>query len=165
MIKSGAGPAVNHPEGLVLIQIDQSEATRQTTMSTWALPLGDDLYQIRRPLSMMSGFDVGDVVKAVVRSGETSPTVVEIVRKGDSKTLHLSFVKGVPVVDQQKLLNELGKWNAVYEMSFERFYTVVVAQSDYDELCEYLKSVPRDLVRYEPEVEIDRLITDHLLEC
>lgn len=165
MIKSGAGPTVTHPEGLVLIQIKETENHRQTTMSTWAMPLRDDLYEIRRPLSMISGFDVGDVVRAVVRPGETRPTMVEIVRKGESRTLHLSFVKGVSIADQQLILNELGKWNATYEMSFERFYTVVVAQSNYDGLCEYLKSVPRDLLRYEPAVDIDKLITDHFIEC
>ena len=165
MIKSGAGPAVNNKDGLILIEINQAEGNRHASNTTWARPLGDDLYEISHPLSLISGFDVGDVVRAIASSNESTPTVVETVQKGDYKTVHFSFLKGVAISDQQLILNELGRWDATHDMTFERFYTVVVPESNYDALCEYLKSsVPRTSLIYEPAVNINTLIMNHFLE-
>lgn len=164
MIKSGAGPTITNYDGLILIQIDQVEDNRHASMTTWARPLRDDLYEISRPLSLISGFDVGDVVKAIAPSGQTTPTVIEIIQKGGYRTLHVAFIKGVSIDDQQAILDELSKWNATYEMSFERFYTVVIPQFDYDAVCEYLKSLSSAILRFEPDVDISTLILSRFLE-
>lgn len=165
MIKTGAGPTVNNNDGLILIKINQEEGNRHASNTTWAKPLGDDLYEISHPLSLISGFDVGDVVRAIASSGESMPTVVETVQKGDYRTVHVSFLKGVAVSDKESVLSELSKWNATHEMTFERFYTVVVPESNYDALCEYLKSpVPRASLVYEPAVDLNTLIMNRFLE-
>lgn len=165
MIESGAGPNVTNNDGLILIQINQVEGNRHASMTTWARPLSGDLYEINHPLSLISGFDVGDVVKAIAPPDQTIPTVIEIVQKGDYRTLHISFIKAVSIAGQEAVLNELSKWNATYEMSFERFYTVVVPQSNYSAICEYLKSsLPAAILRFEPAVNINTLVQSHFLE-
>ena len=165
MITSGAGPTITHPHGLTLIEINQVEGNSQASNTTWAKPLGDDLYEISRPLSLISGFDVGDVVRAVASLDQATPTVIEMVQKGGYRTLHVSFVRDVSTADQQVVLDELSKWNATYEMSFERFYTVVVPRDNHEAICEYLKSLaPAAILRFEPEVDIGTLTRSHFLE-
>lgn len=165
MIKSGAGPTITHPDGLILIQINQVEGNRQASNTTWAKPLGDDLYEISHPLSLISGFDVGDVVRAIASSDQATPTVIEMVQKGGYKTLHVSFIKSVSIADQQVILDELSMRNATCEMSFERFYTVVVPKDNHDAICEYLRPLAAAaILRFEPEVDISTLTRSHFLE-
>jgi allophanate hydrolase subunit 1 len=164
MIKSGTGPTADHRNDLVLVKINRVEGDRHTSVTTWAKPLGDDLYEIRRPLDLITGFDVGDVVRAV--SEETIPLVIELVQRGGYRTLHVAFAKGVAVARQRTVLNELKKWHATHEMAFDRFYTIVVfPQGNYEAICEYLKTLVRaSVLRYEPDVDINTLARMHFLE-
>lgn len=167
MIKSGTtGSISNHRNGLVHVQINRIAGNKQTSETTWVKPLGGDLYKITSPLHFISGFDVGDVVSAVGNTEEAMPTVIEVVKRGEYRTLHIAFAKALPIADQQAVLNVLKKWNATHEMALERFYTIVVSsQENYDAICDYLKSLGRaKVLRYEPGVDIDTLLRMRFLE-
>jgi hypothetical protein len=91
MIKTGMGPEPTPNKELVLIQIMTKGGDNHTKEAAWAKPLGDDLYEIEHPLNLITGFNVGDVVKAVAISNETMPSVLEVIKRSGHQTLHNGY--------------------------------------------------------------------------
>lgn len=166
MIKIGIGPDPRPSHGLVIVQFKKSSSNGESKETTWAKPLGDSLYEIKRPLHFITGYNVEDVVKAVNFSGDTAPTVIEVIKQSKYKTLHVLFSKESSVSDRQKVLDELSKRNITYEQPLDRFYTLIVPpQGNYQNICDYLSpfSLTRLLI-YEPEVDIKLLLRNWTLE-
>lgn len=159
MIKAGTGPGAESNNGLVLIQIKSINENKESKETIWAKPLGNDLYEIRGSLHVVTGFNAKDVVKAVTSPDETIPSVLEVTRSSGYKTLHVAFSDATSVLQQQAILSDLEKWKAKYEMAFERFYTIEVnPEGDYRAICEHFKSLKiKGLLMYEPDVDINAL--------
>jgi len=49
----------------------------------------------------------------------------EVVRRSGYETLHIAFSKYASLVDQQVVVDTLGKWGATHQSAFERFYTIM----------------------------------------
>ena len=60
MIKSGAGPIVKDNQEVTLIQIERTKPNRNSKGTTWAQPLGENLYEIRGPLHLIVGLSFGE---------------------------------------------------------------------------------------------------------
>lgn len=154
-IATGAGPQGE----LALVQVSITEGTKQSRETTWARPLGNDLYEIKGPLHLVAGFNPKDVVRAVILPGDATPSVLEVVSRSGYMTLHVAFSESVPTEEQQALLETLGKWRATHEMFFERLYTIVVDhEGNFQAVCEFLKSLMAEgLLMYEPEIDMSAL--------
>src|SRR6266850_6568194 len=50
----------------------------------------------------------------------------EVVRRSGYETLHNAFSKYASLVDQQVVIDTLGKWGATHQSAFERFYTIEI---------------------------------------
>lgn len=159
MITIVTRPGTPHRDELVLVQVNTAEGNKQSKETTWARPLGNDLYEIEGPLHLVTGVNPKDLVRATVLPGEAVPSVSEIVRRSGYNTLHVAFSEAAPTGEQEVLLGALEKWGATREMVFERFYTIVVTpEGDFQAICEFLKSFrAKGLIMYEPEIDIDAL--------
>lgn len=159
MITIATKPGTPHHDELVLVQVNTAEGNKQSKETTWARPLGNDLYEIEGPLHLVTGVNPKDVVRAIVLPGEAVPSVSEIVKRNGYRTLHIAFSEAAPTGEQQGLLGTLENWGATHEMAFERFYTVVVTpEGDFQAVCAFLKSFrAKGLIMYEPEINIDAL--------
>ena len=147
-------------EKLLLILIHRSLENKDTRESTWAKPLGGDLYEIKGPLHLIADLNPKDVVSVRMFPGESIPTVSDVVERSGYKTLHLAFYGTVPLLDQNRMLNALEQWSATYQMAFEDYYTVEILPSgDFQAVCKYLQSLKmRRLLQYEPDIDIDSLL-------
>lgn len=160
MITIGTGPAITDNDELVLILVTKTQLNKHTKESTWAKPLGGDLYQIRGPLHLIADVNSQDIVKALIVPGDSLPSVSEVVRRSGFRTLHLVFFETVPIVDQETILEEMTQWNATFARPFDRFYTVEISpDGNYPAVCAYLKSLRvRELIEHEPDVNLDALL-------
>jgi hypothetical protein len=160
MIKFGTGPIVTSSDEEALIQIVRKLDNKESRESTWARPLGDNLYEVKGPLHLVTGVNSGDVVRAMTLPNQSIPVVCEVVRRSGYSTLHLIFSKQASVADQQSVIHTLKKWGATHELAFERFYTIEISpRGNYQAACDYLKSLePEGLLNYEPGINMDALM-------
>ena len=160
MIRSGMGPEVIGSQELVLVQVKQRRGSVHTKENTWAKSLGDDLYEIRGPLHLISGLNTLDIVKAVSDEGGSLPSVTDIVKRSGYKTLHVLFFKNVQTADRERILRTLEKWNVTFQEALERFYTIQISPGgDYESASMYLKSLNTELLlEREPDITVDVLL-------
>ena len=59
--------------------------------SFWAKPLGGDRYALQNVPFCAYGLNFGDVVRAVARSPELKPEIVEVLERSGNETLRISF--------------------------------------------------------------------------
>lgn len=160
MIKFGSGPIVTSSDEVTLVQIVRKVENRESRESTWARPLGDNLYEIRGPLHLLTGVNSGDVVRAMTLPNESIPVVCEVVRRSGYSTLHIVFSKQASVAYQESIIRTLKKWGATHQLAFDRFYTIEISpQGNYQAASDYLKSLePEGLLNYEPGINLDALV-------
>jgi len=130
----------NEEKGLEHVILDVNDPTFGTTGEReWALPLGDDLYEIRNTPWHTCDVNWGDVVRAISDSEDHWPTMLEVVRRGGHRTLHIFFFKETTNAEKQDVLSRLKRWRASYENAQDRLYAVdVEPDGDFDGLCDFL---------------------------
>jgi hypothetical protein len=160
MINFGMGPPAKGDEDQILIQVVTKDGNAENRETTWARSLGQDLYEVKGPLHLVTGVNTGDVVKARMLPDYSAPVVVEIVRRSGYSTLHIAFAREVPIADQQRVLENLQKMGATHHLVFERFYTIEIKlPEDYQVAERYLKlKVSEGLLVYEPAMDINALL-------
>jgi len=160
MIKVGLGPNIEDADALVLIKVRRSANDSRSVESTWTKPLGQDLYEIRGPVHLISDINTGDVVKAVLLPNDSIPSLVEVVARSGYKTVHVAFAATVTLLEQQRILEELEKWKVRYELVFDRLYTIEVApDGDYEAFRAELNTLKvSGLLMYEPDVAMNVLL-------
>jgi len=105
----------------------------------WALPLGENLYEIRNTPWHTCDVNWGDIVRAVSVSDNHWPTMQEVVRRGGHRTLHIFFLKETPEVEKEYVLSRLKQWKASYENARDQLYAVdIEPDGDFDGLCDFL---------------------------
>jgi hypothetical protein len=162
MIKfgSGGGLTPSSDAEFSLIQIQGSHGNRQTKESTWAKPIGGDLYKVKGPLHLIANLNREDVVRAHFFPDESLPVVVDVITRSGYRTLHIAFYKSVMLSEREEILKQIAKWQATHESPFAHFYTVEISPTgDFNSLREhldYLKSKQKLL--YEPDVTLDDLL-------
>ena len=160
MIEIEMGSGHKSRGGLVLVRITTIEGNTESNEKTWAKPLGDDLYELTKPLHFTTGFNVGDVVRAVASSTEETPSVQEVIRRSGHQTLHILMCEGISKSNQQNVLDELNKWDVDCEMAFDRFYTIAVGpRGNYSAVCDYLRSLSvSGILLCDYEVDLNTLL-------
>jgi len=160
MIRSETAPDLPRGEDQVRIQIVVRNSSKITKETTWARHLGDDLYEIKSPLHIVVGPHLHDIVRAKTVSGESVPSVIEVVKRSGYKTLHILFKKGVSDEQQGMIVDRLREFGAENEGPFERFYTIVLSpNADYEGVIAYLNAEKhRGMIIYEPDVPLSVLL-------
>jgi Domain of unknown function (DUF4265) len=107
--------------------------------SLWALPLGDDLYEVRNIPFFTYDLHFLDVVRAIPPDHDMKPEVMEVVRRSGHKTLRVLFAEEMPDEDIAQILSELNRAHAHYEKATSHFYAFdVEPDADYPAICTYL---------------------------
>ncbi len=130
----------NKKEELVKIVLEVNDDTFGVSgESVWALPIGDDLYEIRNTPWHTCAVSWGDIVRAISEAESQKPKFVELVKPGGHRTLHVFFYEGHRAEERDEVLGMLKKWDANYENADGRLYAVDVNPGgDFEGLCEYL---------------------------
>jgi N-acetylglutamate synthase/N-acetylornithine aminotransferase len=107
--------------------------------SLWAKSLGDDLYQVVNTPWYATDPHWGDIVRAVAKSPELKPSILEIVQRSGHKTLRVLFTDQVSDTEEQQVLNHLNSMCANYEKARTRVYAIDVRpEADYGPICDFL---------------------------
>lgn len=160
MIQTGAGPQGSQNKELVLVQVSRVFKNRNTTETTWAKPLGGELYQIKGPLHLISGLNFDDIVKARPPQQDSIPLFVEVVTRSGYRTLHVGFAPEVAQLKRSKILTDLRSMNIKAEMLSELFWTLHIDRNgEYQAACDYLTALSaQQILMYEPEAKIDAVL-------
>lgn len=148
----------------VLIRIEVTGRNRVSREELWAKYLGNDLYQLKAPSSMIAEFHFGDVVRAVTSPPNNMPLVLEVVQRSGHKTIRIVFLREVNDLTQQKILNGLQSFQVTCRMAFDRFWTVDIdPRENYQVVYDYLRSAERaGCLIYKPNVDISTLVNAYL---
>jgi hypothetical protein len=126
-------------EGLVKIWIDLPDDPETGSESFWALPLGNDLYEVRNNLFAAYDLHYLDVVRAVPRENAQKPEVLEIIRRSGHKTLRVIFHNPEDEVTKRRVLRAINAMGARFENANGRLYSIdVPPESDYQAVCDSL---------------------------
>ncbi|HET9653611.1 MAG TPA: DUF4265 domain-containing protein [Usitatibacter sp.] len=143
-------------EKLEHVILNVNDTTFGTTGErVWALPLGDDLYEIRNTPWHTCEVAWGDIVKALADSDDHWPTMVEVVARSGHRTLQVFFHKETPDGERTRILNSLNQLHASYEHARGSLYAIdVESQHDFEAICEYLDELEtKDLLGYRTLVD------------
>jgi hypothetical protein len=110
--------------------------------SLWALPLGDDLYEIRNTPFYAYGINWGDIVRAYSDDPKLKPEVREVVKRSGNRTLRLFFGEAQSEETQKSVLSSLRVLDVSWERADEYYVAIDVHPgADYDAVCEKLSEL------------------------
>jgi hypothetical protein len=89
----------------------------------WAVPLGDDVYEIRNSPWHARNINWGDWVRAVASSEDQWPTFVSVVKRSGHRTIHV-YLHEEGHMRKQEILVEVNKLGAHYESADGKMYAV-----------------------------------------
>src|SRR3712207_79346 len=126
-------------DSLTKVHIDLPNHWATGGESMWALPLGDDLYEIRNSPFYAYGINWGDVVRADSDDPSLKPEVREVVKYSGNKTLSVFFNEELGEEEQDSVLSSL----QYLDLSWERATELLVAidvhpEADYQAVCDKL---------------------------
>lgn len=104
----------------------------------WAVPICDDVYEIRSSPWHVRNINWGDWVKAVAPSEDKWPQFVSIVKRSGHRTIHVYFHKA-GMEQKEEILQEINKLGASYENADGRMYAVdCEPEVAFDPIVSYL---------------------------
>lgn len=119
-------------EALVKIRVDLPNHWATGGESIWALPLGDDQFEIRNTPFHAYGLNFLDVVLATSDAADRKPEVRSIVRRSGHRTLRVFFAKETSLHERAGWLARLSPLGVTYEGMNERFFALdVPPHGDY----------------------------------
>jgi hypothetical protein len=141
----------NEEASLTKVHIDLPNHWATGGESMWALPLGDDLYEIRNAPFYAYGLNWGDIVRAHLDDPELKPEVQEVVKRSGNKTLRVFFNQELSEEAQESVLSSLQNLNVSWERADERYVAIDVhPEADYDAVCDsLLESENQGILEYE----------------
>ena len=89
----------------------------------WAVPVGDDVYEIRSSPWHARNINWGDWVKAVAQSDDQWPRFVSVVQRSGHRTIHVFFLNENKE-QIAKALVEINRLGASYENADGKVYAV-----------------------------------------
>lgn len=125
-------------QGLVKVCVELRDSPYERE-SFWAMPLGNDLYELRN--SPWHAFDLHfyDVVRAIPDEPDDIPRILEVVRRSGHKTLRILFVPEVAEDERLAMLRSLHQWRGFHENCNSKLYAVdVEPNGDYAAVCNQL---------------------------
>ena len=138
-------------DSLTKVHIDLPHHWATGGESLWALPLGDDLYEIRNVPFHAYGLSWGDVVKAYSDDPDLKPEVREVVRTSGNRTLRVLFEEELNQERQDEILSSLQSLGLWWERATDKFVAIdVYPSSDYQAVCDKLWELEKKgLLSYE----------------
>jgi hypothetical protein len=118
--------------------------------SIWALPLGEDLYEIRNTPFYAYAINWGDIVKAP-EDDDQIPEVQEVLKTSGHETFRILFDSKLDQEAQESILSSLQS----LDLSWERCNDCYVALdlhvgTNYDAVCDRLSELKREeILSYE----------------
>lgn len=111
-------------EGLVRVVVDLPEPDMGVGGERlWAVPLGDDVYEIRSSPWHVRNINWGDRVKAVAESEDKWPTFISVVKRSGHRTMHIYLLEEGRE-RREELLAEINRLGASYENADSSMYAV-----------------------------------------
>ena len=92
----------------------------------WALPLGDDLFELRNVPFYAYGLNFYDVVLAVQPTPDQKPSVLKVHRLGGHRTAWVTFCDERSGQERSELLKELNEWKGYYENADGTYFAIDV---------------------------------------
>jgi hypothetical protein len=141
----------NEEDLLIKVHIDLPNHWAVGGESMWALPVGDDLYEIRNTPFYAYGLNLGDVVRAYSTDSELKPEVREVVRRSGNITLRFCFNKVLSRETQESVLLSLRQLDVSYERADGHYIAIDVhPEADYGVVCDKLAELEsQGLLEYE----------------
>jgi hypothetical protein len=125
---------------LVKVRAEYRYSGRPHGERFWAMPLGDDLYELRNVPWYAYRLNFGDVVRAVEDDPERVPRIVEAVRRSGHRTIRIFFAEQIPRREQEPILAELDALHATHERAGGRLLALdVEPEADYRAVLEHLQ--------------------------
>ena len=135
----------NDEENLTKIHIDLPNHWAVGGESLWALPFGDDLFELRNTPFHAYGLNWGDIVRARSDDPELKPEVREIVASSGNKTLRVVLNKALCQEAQQAILSSLQHLDISWERADDYYVAIDVhPESDYQAVCDKLMELERE---------------------
>jgi hypothetical protein len=129
----------NEEDSLTKVHIDLPNHWATGGESLWALPLRDDLYEIRNSPFHAYGINWGDIVRAHSDDPELKPEVREVVTPSGNRTLRVFFDETLSQEEQDSILSALKYLDFSWERSDARYVALDVhPESNYQALCDKL---------------------------
>lgn len=126
-------------ESLTKLHIDLPNHWATGGESLWALPLGNDLYEIRNSPFHAYGLNWGDIVRATSDDPTLKPEVREVVTPSGNKTLRVVFIDAVTQDEQDAVLSSLQNLGFSWERANGRLVAIDVhPDSNYQAICDEL---------------------------
>jgi len=132
----------NEENSLVKVHIDLPNHWATGGESIWALPIGNDLYEIRNVPFYAYGINWGDTVRASSDDSELKPEVREVVKRSGNKTLRVFFSEELSDEAEKTILSALKILDVSWEQADKRYVAIDVhPEADYDAVCEKLSEI------------------------
>lgn len=140
--------AENEPLTKVHINLPNHWATDGESL--WAMPLGNDLYELRNTPFYAYGLNWGDIVRAPTNKPELKPEVLEVVGHQGHRTLRVIF-ELFDEEDQNTILSSLENLGLSWERADGRLVALDIhSDGDYQAACDSLwKLEQRGVLCYE----------------
>ena len=135
--------AMSEEDSLTKVHIDLPNHWATGGESLWALPLGDDLYEIRNTPFHAYGLNWGDIVRAHSADPTLKPEVQEVVAPSGNRTLRVFLNKRLSQEEQDAILSSLQYLN----ISWADDYYVAIdvhPESDYQAVCDRLMELEQE---------------------
>lgn len=128
-------------ENLEKVHIDLGDDPDAGGESMWALPLGDDLFELRNTPFHAYALNFRDVVKAVSRAPSLKPSILEVVRRSGHRTIWIAFASEVPTDRCEAYAASLNEWRAYFEGADKRYFAIdVEPDGDYSRVLAAIES-------------------------
>jgi len=136
---------------LIKVHIDLPNHWGTGGESLWARDLGDDLYEIDNVPFYAYGINYNDVVRAIAKSPDLKPEVLEVVRHGGHRTLRIMFMNKRPAEEQAPYLSQIRKLGGNPERATDYYLSIdIPPAADYRTLCDLLSNFQDgDVLDYE----------------
>ncbi len=141
----------NEEDSLTKVHIDLPNHWATGGESMWALPLGDDLYEIRNAPFYAYGINWGDVVRAYSDDPDLKPEVREVVKCSGNKTLRVFFNERLSEEGQESVLSSLQYLDLSWERATERLVAIDIhPEANYQAICDKLWELEqKEILEYE----------------
>lgn len=126
---------------VVLCQ-EYEDSTEVDVESPWALPLGNDQYQLKNFPFFFYGLSFDDVFEAKqLHDDDPRPYFVKVIAKSGHRTIRIFLKKSIAVDEEsQGFLQQLSDMQCGYEGNGQRFFVInVQPQCDYEAVYQLIE--------------------------
>jgi hypothetical protein len=135
----------NEENALTKVHVDLPNHWATGGESLWALPLGNNLYEIRNTPFYAYGLSWGDIVRAHSDDPELKPEVREVVASSGNKTLRVFLNRKLGQEEQDSILSSLQHLDISWERADDYYVAIDVhPESNYQAVCDRLMDLERE---------------------